>query len=307
MRNKFGETLIELFEKNDKLYFVTADAGNAKFYAYAEKHPNRYINVGIAEQNMAGFAAGLALEGKTVIVNSIGNFPTLRCIEQIRNDIAYHDLDVKICTTGGGLSYGPAGVTHHASEDFSIMRAIPNMCCFAPGDAYEVEACTKLMVETPGPCYMRVGYVGEEIIHTSSIKNLKLGKAIKIIDGNTVAIFTAGSILNEGYKAADELNDRGISTSLYSFPTIKPIDTELIIEASQKYQLIISLEENNIIGGFGSAISEVYSQLKEKKAFIKMIGLKDEFPTEIGTRKYLDDFYKINAQAIIDVVTEVFK
>lgn len=302
MRNKFGETLSDLLMTREDLYFVTADTGNAKVGMIREALGGRYINVGIAEQNMTGVAAGLALEGKTVVINSIGNFPILRCYEQIRNDIAYHNLNVKICVTGGGFSYGPAGVTHHATEDFSVMRAIPGMTCFAPGDPPEVEACTRLMLETPGPCYMRIGYQGERSIHQEPLSPLRLGKALELKKGTQAAILCAGNILDEGARAAELLEQQGVSAGLYSFPCIKPLDEELIKELAASVRIIISVEENVMAGGFGSAVAETISQLEHPRAVLRMICLSDQFPQMIGDKTYLRNYYQITCESIVKVI-----
>ena len=307
MRNRFGKTLSELMKQNDSIFYITADTGNAELYKNIDFYKDRYLNVGIAEQNMIGVASGLAFEGKTVVVNSIGNFPILRCYEQIRDDVAYHKLNVKICTTGGGLSYGPAGVTHHASEDFSVMRAMPHVKCFAPGDPDEVEKVTQLMMKIDGPCYLRIGYANEISIPKTKPLVIEFGKAVSYIEGNQVAIFTAGSILSEGYKAATMLNECGISTALCSFPTINPIDKSFLQDCFKKYDLIVTMEENVLNGGFGSSISEVYAQTFEKKSVIKMFGLVDEFPEIIGDRAYLEEQYHLTANDIVSYVKDYYK
>lgn len=302
MRNQFLKTLVEEFNKDESLIYITADCGDISKVDGYQASPERSINVGIAEQSAMSIAAGLAKEGKTVFVQSIGNFPTLRCIEQIRNDVCYHDLNVKICTIGGGLAYGPAGVTHHSAEDFSFMRSLYNMTCFTPGDAREVEACAKLMVQTPGPCYIRIGYRGEECIHKDKIDDLKLGDILKIQEGSKIAILTAGNVLSEAKHAVDSLKEKGIIVGLYSFPMIKPINHNQLTEIVEKYDLLLTVEENTLEGGFGSVILEQMNDLGIYKRVIRM-GLK-EFPEVIGSRKYLASYYHLDEKAIIDKVLE---
>lgn len=307
MRNQFGTTLVEIMSANPDVIFITGDTGNATVAKFAESHPDQYLNVGIAEQNMAGVAAGMAMMGKTIVMNSIGNFPTLRCYEQIRNDIAYHHLNVKICSTGGGFGYGPAGATHHGTEDFAVMRAMPGLTCFAPGDPVEVDACVRLMMSTEGPSYMRIGYHGEPTIHGSPLTGLAIGQAVEILDGNRVAILTAGNILEEGHRAARQLNDNGISTGLYSFPTIKPIDTALIETLAARGLLLITMEEDVLEGGFGSAVAEVLAQAPVRTSRLQMIGLHDRFAEVIGSRRYLRDYYGVNADSAVDLAIKTLQ
>ena len=301
MRNTFGRVLADCMEKEKDIYFISADTGNATVAAHADRYPGRFINGGIAEQAVAGIAAGIAREGMRVVVNSIGNFPTLRCLEQIRDDAAYHRLNVKFCATGGGLSYGPAGVTHHASEDFSLLTAVPGLMVYAPGDPYEVEACVRLMLETEGPAYMRIGYHGEPNINKGPIGGLKNGQAICHAEGTDVAIFTAGSALESGMEACRKLQEMGISTGLYSFPTIVPVDEELIREKASSCRLIVTLEENYLHGGFGGIVAEIMAETKEPRAILRRLGLAG-LPEVIGSRDYLKKVYHVDAAAVVAAV-----
>ena len=186
MRDTFVKTLLEIAKKDKNVYIVTGDLGFGVLKPFWEELPDQIINAGIAEQNMTSIAAGLALQGKIVYTYSIGNFPTLRCIEQIRNDCAYHDANVKVVCVGGGFVYGSLGMSHHATEDIAIMRALPNVTVVAPGDLVEAACATKAIYETPGTCYLRLGRGGEKQIH-ESIENFEIGKAIKIQDGSSSA------------------------------------------------------------------------------------------------------------------------
>ena len=305
MRNQFLKTLVEEFNNDESFVYISADCGDIAMAPGYQGSKQRSINVGIAEQSMMSIAAGMAKEGKTVVVQSIGNFPSLRCIEQIRNDVCYHHLNVKVCTIGGGLTYGPAGVTHHSAEDFSFMRSLYNMTCFAPGDPYEVEACVKLMMHTDGPCYMRIGYKGEPNIHEGPIENLKVGDILEIKKGDKAAIFTAGNILSEGKKAVELLHNKGIQVGLYSFPVIKPLNKEKFKQIAGQYDLLVTLEENILDGGFGSMILETLSDLKMHKDVVR-IGL-DRFPEEIGSREYLDRYYHLDGESVARVVLDKLK
>lgn len=298
MRNIFANILLEEAKKNRNIELITGDLGSGVLDNFINELPNQFINAGIAEQNMTGVAAGMAKEGKTVFTYSIGNFPTMRCLEQIRNDCAYHNLNVKIVCIGGGFVYGALGMSHHATEDLAIMRALPNVIVTAPGDLAEAEAITREIIKTEGTCYLRLGKGGEKRIH-EDISNYKLGDAIKVAEGEKVAIFSTGAILEEALNSAKMLNDEGISTALVSFPTIKPIDKNTILEYARKCDLIVTVEEHNIIGGLGSAVAEIIAENNTKSKLLR-IGLNDEYSAKIGKQDYLRAHYKINSKNIVE-------
>lgn len=306
MRNTFVKTICKIAEEDKDIILMTGDLGFGVLDKYWEKYPDRFINAGIAEQNMTSVAAGMALEGKKVFTYSIANFPTLRCLEQIRNDVAYHNANVKIVSIGAGFAYGGAGMSHHATEDLAIMRALPNVTVFSPGDPLETIEITKAAAKIDGTCYIRLGKGGEEKIHTK-IESFEVGNAIKIIDGNQICIFATGAILSEAKKAATNLNNKGISTSLYSFPTIKPIDTEIIIECANKYKCIITVEEHNLVGGFGGSVAEVLSEITGEHAFLIKVGLKDVYSSVVGSQSYLRNYYEICSKKIEEIANEIVK
>lgn len=297
MRNTFVKALCKLAGSNENIFLITGDLGYGALNPFWESFPGRFINAGISEQNMTSVAAGMALEGKQVYTYSIANFPTLRCLEQIRNDIAYHNADVKIVSVGAGFAYGSAGMSHHATEDLSIMRALPNIVVFSPADPLEVVEIVEAASKMKGPCYIRLGKGGESPLH-DSVENFQIGKAIRICEGEEVCIFATGAITVEAKIATERLNEQGISTSLYSFPTIKPIDIDLIEECSKKYKLMVTVEENNITGGFGSAVAEVKSQLIGTNASQIMIGINDMYSSIVGDQKYLREYYGVDSVSI---------
>jgi Transketolase, C-terminal subunit len=297
MRDMFVKTLLTIAKNDSNVYLVTGDLGFGVLKPFWEELPKQFVNVGIAEQNMIGFAAGMALEGKTVFVYSIGNFPTLRCVEQIRNDCAYHNANVKIVCIGGGLVYGALGMSHHATEDLAIMRALPEVTVMAPGDLVETEHATQAIYEHNGTCYLRLGRGGEQRIH-NTIDNFQIGKAIKIKDGKGIVIFSTGAIFDEVMEVERMLKEKGLNPGIYTFPTVKPIDAKVIEECSAQYDLIVTLEEHNKIGGFGSAVAEVVSELTEKRARMIKIGIDDQYSSIVGTQKYLRDYYKLSASKI---------
>lgn len=302
MRTRVVDTILSLAKKDKNVVLITGDLGFGVLKPYWEAVPDQFFNAGIAEQSMTGIAAGMALEGKTVFTYSIGNFPTLRCYEQIRNDCAYHNANVKVICVGGGFVYGSLGMSHHATEDISAMRALPDVTVLAPADADEAEAAVRAMYATPGTFYLRLGRGGEPMVR-EKLDSFELGKAIPVCEGEQVAIFSTGAIFDEVKGAIDLLKLEGINPAAYTFPTVKPIDTETILSAAQKYDVIVTVEENNIVGGFGSAVAEVLSANCTHAKLIR-VGLEDTYSSIVGTQKYLRDHYGLSAEKIAQRVRE---
>lgn len=305
MRDTFVKTLVALAKKDSSIELITGDLGFGVLKPFWEQCPDQFTNAGIAEQNMASVAAGMSLEGKTVFLYSIGNFPTLRCLEQIRNDCAYHDANVKIVCIGGGFAYGPLGMSHQATEDLAILRALPGVVVMAPADLVEVEACTKALVNYKGTAYLRLGRGGEKRIH-SKIENFQLGKAIQVHNGEDVAIFSTGAIFEEVAAAYEQLKQKGFDPAVYTFPTVKPIDRELIEQIAKDFSMIVTVEEHNIVGGFGSSVAEVMAEMKEKCAYLLRIGLNDEYGALVGDQKYLRARYGMDSSAIVRRIEDAF-
>jgi len=303
MRDTFVKTLLEIAKKDKNVYIITGDLGFGVLKPFWDELPDQIINAGIAEQNMTSIAAGLAMQGKIVYTYSIGNFPTLRCIEQIRNDCAYHNANVKIVCVGGGFVYGSLGMSHHATEDISMMRALPDVTVMAPGDLVEAACATKAIYETPGTCYLRLGRGGEKQIH-ESINDFEIGKAIKIRDGKSVAVFSTGAIFDEVDEACKALEKEGIVPTVYTFPTVKPIDREVILECALKHNTIVTVEEHNLSGGFGSAVAEVLAEEGGLKAKLIRIALDDKYSSIVGSQKYLRKQYSIDAETVMKKVKE---
>lgn len=310
MRDTFVKTLIEEAKKDKNIELVTGDLGFGVLKPYFEQLPNQFTNAGIAEQNMTGVAAGMALCGKTVFTYSIGNFPTLRCIEQIRNDCAYPHANVKIVCVGGGFVYGSLGMSHQATEDIAMLRALPEVTVVCPGDLVEAAEATKAIAHTPGTVYLRLGRGGEKRVH-DKIDNFQIGKAIKIREAKAdcnkkVALFSTGAILDEVTDAAGILEKEGIGVEEYSFHTVKPIDKDVILDCANRYDYIVTVEEHNVIGGFASAVSEVITDSDENVRLIK-IGLNDEYCSKVGNQKYLRAQYGMTAQDIVKKVKETVR
>ncbi len=293
MRTAFIQQLIEEARKNEKIFLLTGDLGFSVLEPFIKEFPNRYINVGVAEQNMTGVAAGLAMDGWTVFTYSIANFPTLRCIEQIRYDVCYHNLNVKIVSVGAGYSYASLGASHHATEDIGMMRTIPNIVVSSPGDPIEARMATSKISAHVGPCYLRLGKAGEALVHNEEnqliVEGLKIGQGVEVFNGSNVAVLACGSILKY---ASDYIKENKLDYGLFSFPFVKPIDKDLLIRIAKKYTKIITIEEHQKSGGFGSVILEAYNDLLEESKIetfpvVKRIAIQDAFNSVAGSQDFL--------------------
>jgi len=296
MRKAFVNKLTQLVSKNRDIYLLTGDLGFSIFDEFQKDFPDNYLNVGLSEANMIGMAAGLALAGKQVFVYSIIPFVTLRCLEQIRNDLCYQRLPVKIIGVGEGLSYGTAGATHHALEDIAIMSALPEMTVIAPGDPVEVECAVENSLELKGPCYIRLGKSGEPILHKEEFI-FKIGKSIVLKNGGDVTIISTGNMLETALKVHDILKKENINCKIVSMHTIKPIDREIIVKSANNMDIIVSIEEHNKIGGLGSHIASV---ILEERLNIKylQIALPDKFIHTIGSQNNLREVYGLTSVQI---------
>lgn len=304
MRDAFTAALQALAAKDKNIFLITGDLGFAVLKPYWETYPGQFFNAGISEQAMTGMAAGMALEGKTVFTYSIGNFPTLRCLEQIRNDCAYHHANVKIVCVGGGFVYGSLGMSHHATEDMAILRALPDVTVFAPGDPEEVRAVMPVLAAHPGTCYLRLGRGGEPTIHKAPISDYRLGQAICLREGDQAVLFSSGGILTQVMAAAEQLSGHGIRVGVYSFPTLKPIDEGLIRRLAKEVPLIATVEEHTVIGGLGGAVCEVVGGMQGSRARILRIGMQDQYTAIVGTQQYLREKYGMDSASIAKKVEE---
>lgn len=297
MRNHLINKITELAEEDKNIILITGDLGFGVLESFQKKFPKRFINAGIAEQNMATVATGLALEGNKVFIYSIGNFPTLRCIEQIRNDICYHNANVKILAVGSGFAYGTLGMTHHATEDLAIMRALPNMNVFTPCDFVSAEAVAEDLCKIQGPCYVRLERGGEQQVFIKDEKFV-IGKLKELRKGSDIAIIAIGTVINEALKAADALKQQNKNISVYSVYSLKPLDEQEILSIAKKHKYILTIEEHQIVGGLGSTISEIIAENNVNVKIIRL-GLNDEFTSVVGNQEYLREIYKIDYKNII--------
>lgn len=298
MRDGFIRTVLELAKNDRDVEIVTGDLGFGVLKPFWETCPDQFINAGIAEQNMTAMAAGMAMEGKKVFTYSIGNFPTLRCLEQIRNDCAYHGANVNIVCVGGGFVYGSLGMSHHATEDLAVMRALPDVAVFAPADKVEAEAVARAVVNYPGTCYIRLGRGGERLVR-ERIDDFQVGRALPVQFGQNVAIFTTGDIYGEAAKAAALLEEQGIRPTIYTFPTVKPLDVKTIRDCADSHSLIVTCEEHNIAGGLGTAVAEVLSEHPGRATLLRL-GIDGSYCADVGNQNHLRKKYGLCGEQIAE-------
>lgn len=299
MRDTFTRCLEAYAAEHPELVLVTGDLGFGVLKPFMERFPEKFINAGIAEQAMMSMAAGMALEGKTVVVYSIGNFPTLRCLEQIRNCCAYHQVNVKIVCVGAGFVYGTLGMTHHATEDISALRLLPGVKVYAPADGVETEAVMGPFLSEPGVAYMRIGRGGERRSHAEgSLKGYESGKALEQFAGSDAYILTSGNILPSAIDAAQILKEKGLSIGVASFPTVKPIDEAYLKSVCERTNVIYTLEEHTIVGGFGSAVCETVCGFEGNRPRVVRIGLNDTYCAVVGNQTYLEKYFGLDGESV---------
>lgn len=301
-RESFGEALCELAKENKDIVVLDADlAAATKTSIFEKAFPERFKDCGIAEGNMIGVAAGLASCGKTPVAASFAMFATGRAFEQIRNSVAYPNLNVKIAGSHAGISTGEDGATHQCIEDIGIMRTIPNMVVLNPADHYEMIEATKAAIEHKGPVYIRLGRLAIDSFNDPENYNFELGKGITLHEGSDIAVIATGLCVNEARKAVLELEAEGINARLINIHTIKPIDRDIIIKAAKETGKIVTVEEHNVIGGLADAVCEVTSD--ECPVKVRRIGVYDRFGYS-GPAKELLDIFGLTAPNIKKVIKE---
>ena len=296
MRMVFADTLLELAAKDERICLVTPDMGYGILDKFQQKFPERYFNLGITEQNTMTVAAGMALAGMKPYVYSIIPFVVHRCLEQIRVDVSYMKTDVKIIGVGSGFEYGAAGATHHGTEDISIMRALPDMRIFAPGDNFEMAEITKLTASDNKPAYIRIGRHNHGIINRN--KTIELEKASVIEKGKEIALIATGNMLPVAYDYAQYLKNNGAQPELISMHTVKPIDKECIVNLIGRGMKIITFEEHTIIGGLGSAVAEIIAESGKGIEF-KRVGINDKYSHIVGSANYIREQFKLDLKGVI--------
>jgi transketolase len=304
MRDAFVDCLTVAAETEPRIFLITGDLGFGVLTRFQERFPRQFLNVGVAEQNMTGIATGMALEGRIVYTYSIGNFPTLRCLEQIRNDASYHEANVKVVAIGGGFSYGALGMSHHAMEDIAILRSIPGITVVVPGDDWEASQATIAISRTPGTCYLRLDKSSAG--NTASCGELfQLGVARVIAEGNDITLVVAGGILSLALEAAEALAKRGLFARVLSMHTIKPLDGEAIRRACVQTGGIVTIEEHNAEGGLGGAVSEwCMDQSVFPRSFAR-VAMRAGFSTIVGSQVYLRDYYGLGLDGILSACESV--
>jgi transketolase len=285
MRNAFAAELTALAAEDQRVVLLSGDIGNRLFNKYKECFGERFFNCGVAEANMTGVAAGMALCGLRPITYTITPFNTTRCLEQIKIDICYHNLPVVIVGVGSGLSYAGLGATHHSCEDIAFLRALPNMTVVCPGDVWEVRLALRGAISHGGPVYIRLGKKNEPVIHEQA-PDFALGKAIPIRPGKDICLLSTGNMLPIAMQAAGEIDNRGASAAVVSFHTIKPLDEDLLAALFSKFKVVATIEEHSLLGGFGSSVAEWLVDQAPQPARLCRIGIEDQFLHEAGGQDY---------------------
>jgi transketolase len=302
MRSAFINRLCELARKDDRISLIIGDLGFSVVEPFAEEFPGQFLNAGVAEQNMIGMATGWSLaENKSVFVYSIANFPILRCLEQIRNDVCYHKANVKIVSVGGGLTYGSAGFSHHAVEDLAIMRALPGMVVSAPADAYETATITQLAVDTSGPFFIRIGKNNEPNIHMSPC-SFELGEPIIHRKEGDILLVSTGTLVNEVIEAAALLEEKNLKIAVVGIPFLKPLNEESLKTILLGKKAVVTIEEHSGFGGLGSVISKIIAD-NNLNIPLHRIYLP-EFIDHVGSQHELRRFYKIDKEGIASKTLE---
>jgi transketolase len=303
----YGHVLCELGEKDPRIIGLTADlARSTKIGVFGDRFPERFINVGIAEQNMFGIAAGLAKAGMVPFVSTMAAFTSMRALEHVRTDICYQNLGVKIIATHGGISFGQAGTTHHCTEDLAIMRALANMTVIVPADGFETANAVRACMDISGPVYIRVGRGFEPLHYEGEDYGFEIGKAVQISEGSDITIICCGVAVYHAAAAARILKEQdGISARVLNVHTIKPIDGEAILAALNDTRRILTVEEHNVLGGLGTAIADVIAASGKGCVFAK-VGLPDCY-SEVGYPEDLYSHYGIDTDGIVGRVRELMK
>jgi transketolase len=300
MREAFIRALSDLAEKDQRIMLVNGDLGFGVLTDFIERFPDQYVNAGVAEQNMTAIACGMALTGARAYTYSIGNFPTLRCLEQLRNDVCYHNADVTVVAVGAGFSYGQLGVSHFATEDLAVLRSLPGMTVVAPSDPWQAYQLTEQLHARGGPAYLRIdkGCAG------LPPARIKLGKARTVRHGSDIALFATGAILSEALAASQTLGTEGISARVVEVHTIKPLDTEAILAAAADCGRVLTLEEHVVTGGLGSAVAEVCAEAGLTLKSFRRLGLQDTFPDVVGDQAFLRARYGLDGASVAAAIRQ---
>jgi len=286
MRGAFRYAICELAAADERIWLLTGDLGYTVLERFYERFPARFVNVGVAEQNMTGVAAGLALSGKIVFTYSIANFPTLRCLEQVRNDVCYHNLNVNIVAVGGGVVYGPLGYTHHAVEDLAIMRTLPNITVVAPGDPVEVRLATRALAARTGPSYLRLGRATETVVHREE-PGFEIGRPLVLREGGDVVLVAIGGVLANVAEAAERLAADGVAARVVSLHTLKPLDADTLVQAVAGPRHVFFVAEHVEAGGPGEIGASCLMGRLPPGVSVHGLCLNPQAVKLIGRREYI--------------------
>lgn len=298
MRNAFAKQVTELAQRDERVVLLSGDIGNRLFDDLKAKCSGRFFNCGVAEANMIGVAAGMAMSGLRPICYTITPFITYRCLEQIRIDVCYHHQPVIIVGTGAGLSYASLGATHHSCEEMGMLRLLPGLAVVAPADAMEVRAALKAALKRDHPVYIRIGKKGEPVVHETE-PDFEIGKAIPLRDGTDVCLLSAGNMLPAALETADLLAARNVSAKVFSFHTIKPLDETTLADAFANFKLVVTLEEHSVLGGLGGSIAEWLSSFASASAKLLRCGTPDEFLHETAEQEDARERFGLTPAAMV--------
>lgn len=301
MRTAFIDALFELANRDPRIVLIVGDLGFGVVTKFQTELPNQFVNAGVAEQNMTGLATGMAMSGKVVFTYSIANFPVMRCLEQIRNDACYHRANVKVVAVGGGFAYGALGVSHFATEDLALMRAMPELTIIAPNDPIEAGLATRAIAAIDGPCYLRLGRAGEVTVHAPGL-HFEVGKAITVREGTDATLIVTGGLLPGAIDAARVLSQSGIGVRVVSMHTVKPLDAEAVLSAARETGAVFTVEEHSVIGGLGGAVAELLLESRFRPRVFRRLGSRDAFSRTVGDRDFLRAAHGLDAQGIADAV-----
>lgn len=298
MRNAFADEITRLGSSDERVILLSGDIGNKLFDKFKDANDARYLNCGIAEANMMGVAAGMALSGLRPVIYTITPFTTTRCLEQIRVDACYHHVPVIIVGTGSGLSYAELGPTHHSCEDLAILRVLPGMTVLAPCESRDLRALLRAALNQEGPVYIRIGKKDEPKVYPETMPSMEIGRATRIREGSDVCLIATGTIMGEVVRAAQFMEEKGISVRIESFHTVKPLDTGCLAAAFLQCRLVAVIEEHSRLGGLAGSIAEWRVEQRGKLADMMGFGVPDEFLHEIGTQAYARRKFGLTAENI---------
>jgi len=306
MRNAFADEITALADADERIVLLSGDIGNRLFDKFKERHPTRFYNCGVAEANMITMAAGLALCGLRPVTYTIASFTSYRCLEQIRVDVCYHGVPVVVVATGAGLSYAANGTTHHTGEDIGMLRLLPGMTVVCPGDAWEVRAALRGVLQQPGPCYLRLGKKGEPEVHTS-VPDLQIGKALLVRPGTDLGLLSTGNMLPKAMETADRLQRHGLTAEVVSFHTVKPLDEVYLAQAFCRFPLVATIEEHSRLGGLGGSVAEWLTEQPPLAGRLLRIGMGDHFFHEAGEQEHARKHYGLTADSMTRAILDALE